>query len=480
MKQTDWKIVYTRYEGVIKKAVNLLSREAGALLIREQGVYTIYVLPCEKEGCEIPKNAFVVGCYAESETVRRFVAKEEIPEEGFLIKVIDNPNDPESRIIILTAHTECELFYAAVSFIDDYIPANAPNNGANRMPDRFFDKPIAKGSYTERPDHKTRSIFTWGHSINDYRAYIDNMARVKLNELIIWNDYVPLNIKDIIEYAHSYGIKIILGYSWGWKEISGRATEFTDDAVNSVKDLVVKEYIEHYEKSGCDGIYFQSITERQEEEVGGKYVSSVVTDMVNDIAARLWEITPDLRLLFGLHATSVRSRLDDIARVDPRIEILWEDCGAFPYAYGTSLGSDEKYKETLEFTKRLLQLRGGQGVGLVFKGVMMLDWTRFFYQHGPYVMGENSSAVADHDRRLRCDCWKLYSSEWTRVGERAQDMLRFIADNKLGEVHMCIAGTFDGGIYLPFALCAQMFRTLGTDYSQTLCAVSRRGCVSMG
>ena len=55
--------------------------------------------------------------------------------------------------------------------------------------------------YSEVPDHKRRSIFTWGHPINDYRNYIENMARLKLNQLIIWNDFVPINAKEIIDYA---------------------------------------------------------------------------------------------------------------------------------------------------------------------------------------------------------------------------------------------------------------------------------------
>ena len=37
VKQTDWKIIYASYEGVAKRAVQLLSREAGGLIIREIG-----------------------------------------------------------------------------------------------------------------------------------------------------------------------------------------------------------------------------------------------------------------------------------------------------------------------------------------------------------------------------------------------------------------------------------------------------------
>ena len=64
-------------------------------------------------------------------------------------------------------------------------------------------------------------------------------------------------------------------------------------------------------------------------------------------------------------------------------------------------------------------------------------------------------------------------------GDRAAQMLRFIKENKLGDVNMCIAGTFDGGIYLPEALCAQMFRGCGEDYPELLKKVARRVCITV-
>ncbi|MBQ8551842.1 MAG: hypothetical protein IJ428_03405 [Clostridia bacterium] len=138
---------------------------------------------------------------------------------------------------------------------------------------------------------------------------------------------------------------------------------------------------------------------------------------------------------------------------------------------------EEEYLETLEFTKKLLELRGGVGVGLVFKGVMMLDWSKFINQRGPYIMGENSEAVAAHDRSIRANARKEYSADWMRNGDRAAQLLRFIRDNKSDEVNMCIAGTFDGGIYLPMALCAQMYRSCGEDFGDILRKVARRACV---
>lgn len=476
MKQNDWKIIYTNYTGVAKRAINLLSKEAGKLLIREEMVYSIYVLPCENEGCEVSKNAFFVSLYNDSEMTKKFVASEEVPEDGFAVKVVKNPDDEEGRFVFLTAHTERELFYAVVSFLDDYIPKCIGGDNNARY-DTIFDTLLKESSYSEVADHKTRSIFTWGHSINDFREYIDNMARVRLNEVIIWNDHIPVNIDDIIDYAHSYGISVVLGYSWGWREIGNKAQEISDETIEKLKEHIIKTYREKYAPVKCDGIYFQSFTERKEESVGGKLISQMVTDMVNEVAEELWKITPNLRLIFGLHASSVRNRLNEIANVDPRIEILWEDCGEFPFDYISFVRSEEKFNETLAFVKDILELRGGQGVGFALKGVMMLDWTKKVGQRGPYVMGENADRVKDHDRRMRSKGWRKYAADWMCNGEYAYRMVQFINENQKSDTTMCIAGTFDGGIYLPFALCAEMFHANSEPFSKILQKVSRRDCI---
>ncbi len=480
MKQRDWKIVYTAYEGIVQKAVNLISREVGAHLIREEGVYRLHILPCEREGAEYPNNAFFIGRYEDSPTMQHYIEPAEVPQNGFLVKIIQNPNHTDGRLVFLTAHDDCEVFYAAVSFLDDYIPAHAPTHGSNRMPDLIFDQPLPEASYTEVPEHKTRSVFTWGHSINDYRAYIDNMARLKLNELILWNDYIPLNIHEILSYAHAYGIKVVLGYSWGWQEIGRGSKRISTDSIAKIKKSVVEEYRNHYSKIPSDGIYFQSFTEQDDDHLDGRLIADVVTDMVNEIATELWNITPSLRLIFGLHATSVCNHLEQIARVNPRIEILWEDCGEFPYAYRSFVADETDYQKTLDFTKQLLHLRGGVGVGLVFKGVMMLDWEKFVNQTGPYVMGENAASVAEHDRRIRSTAWREYSADWLQSGTRVAEMLAFIHAHRIGDVNLCIAGTFDGGIYLPQALCAQLFRCPDPNYPETLSRVLRRPCITLG
>ena len=352
MKQTEWKIIYSRYEGLQKKAVDFLSKEAGRYLIREDGVYRIHVLPCEKEGAEIEKNAFIVGLWQESETVRKFARESEIKEGGFLLKVVENPQVENGRLVIIAAKDERELFYGAVSFIDDYIPSFAPASGGVRRAEEIFDKPLATYCYSEQPLNKTRSVFTWGHPINDYRAYIENMARLKLNQLILWNDFVPVNVKDVIDYAHSFGIEVLCGYAWGWIDGCYQIKDISDERLEKLKEETIRQYEEEYAHLGCDGIYFQSFTERHDEYIAGRLIAEAVTTFVNDTANDLLKKYPNLKLQFGLHAISVKNHLDEIAKVDKRIEIIWEDCGEFPYNYLIEVQSEEKFIQTLEFTKK--------------------------------------------------------------------------------------------------------------------------------
>lgn len=481
MKWEEWKILYNTYTGMEKKAVDLLSREAGKYLIREEGVYTLYVLPCEQEGAPHSKNAIILGLYDRSTLVRQYVGEDEVEENGFLIKVMKDPACAEGRLVILTARDEQELFYAAVSFLDDYLPTHAPAFGAVRMPQQIFDAPLEEYRYREHASHKTRSIFTWGHPINDYRAYIDTMARAKLNQLIIWNDHVPVNVRDVIAYAHSYGIEILFGYAWGWIDGCNQITDISDARLQELKEQVIRHYETHYADIGCDGIYFQSFTERHDAYIGGRLIAEAVTTFVNDTAEALLQKYPRLKLQFGLHALSVHDHLDEIAKVDQRVEILWEDCGVFPYHYLPEVHSEEEFEKTLDFTRKILTLRGKEApVGLVFKGMMVLDWTRFAYQRGPFVLGNNAPEVTAHDRRLRTGGWRVFSAEWMQYGHYAQRMLQFIAENALGDVNMCMAGAFDGGMYFPYAICAQMFRTADGTYGEIMNRVARREHVLLG
>ena len=187
--------------------------------------------------------------------------------QRFMHKLVYYPENNDGRLVILTSHTEQELFYAAVSFIDDYIPRYAKQHGSNRMPDLIFDAPLTVCSYTDVPDHKTRSVFTWGHSINDYRAYLDNMARLKLNELQWDIGLAPMpqtefhsckHYNKFIEYAASAVAGIysrVEPYSRleKWEGFGLFSSNDATDWYNNIKSLIDnRDRMEAVRKKACE------------------------------------------------------------------------------------------------------------------------------------------------------------------------------------------------------------------------------------
>ena len=49
-KDRVWKVVYGTAEGPEGRALELLTSELGSIYVRDPGVYTLHVMPCEKAG----------------------------------------------------------------------------------------------------------------------------------------------------------------------------------------------------------------------------------------------------------------------------------------------------------------------------------------------------------------------------------------------------------------------------------------------
>ena len=475
-KQTAWKIVYTDFSDMERRAVELLNREAGKNIIRNTGVYTLYVLPLEKESADtkIKDNAFVVGVWDKSPLIQSLVSKNEIPPKGYFLRVMDNPANENGSIVVITGNEQADLFYGAEAFLDAYAVKFAPNGGGLFFTDNLFDMKLPIATYASAPKFATRGIFSWGHCINDYRTYLRTMARLGLNQLILWNDFTPLNAKDVVEYAHSYGIEVIWGFSWGWTSGGCKSTTSLDNEyLSNLKEQVLQKFEREYLGQG-DGIYFQSFTERKDDSIGGRSIADAVTDFVNDTAGELLKRYPTLRIQFGLHATSVKNHLSAIAKVDKRVEILWEDGGEFPFNFGNARIHDyetfnKEFEETLAFTKEILLLRGLDApTGIVYKGFMKLDWTRFAHQTGPFILGENAEEIQNHDRQIRDDAWRGLTADWLKNGAYAHRFTSLIYELTKGNVNMCMAGTFDGGTYFPQAVCAEMFWDPEREYPEIM------------
>lgn len=471
----SWKILYTNYKGLEKKAVEFLSAEIGKFINRDNGVYTLHVLPCEMVGNSAEENAVIIGTYDECDQIRALVSRDEVPENGYLICSMDNPQNPTYTYVIITAFGAQELFYGAVDFVDDCLMSLAPVSGGLRTPCEVFNHKLPVFKYNSVPTAMTRSVFTWGHSINDYRAYIANLARLKINQLIIWNDYMPLNAKDIVQYAHEYGIQLNWGFAWGW---STNCRKIDLKHLDDLRNQIVQTFLKDYDQRG-DGIYFQSFTEMEEDRIGDMLVAEAVARFVNDVSSELLEIRPDLHIQFGLHATSVRNHMSYIGMVDSRVEIVWEDCGAFPYHYLPVMIDEQDFQDALDFTEKIITLRAIGNNSFVFKGMMTMDWSKFVHQSGPYIMGIASMDQIKSDVEMLSPIWKSFQSEWMQNGKYVHSMSRYITQRTGGNVNLNIAGALDGGIWFPEALCAQIMWNCNEDYDKILEKVSKRLCVRM-
>ena len=473
MSKTNWKIVYTDYRRMEKKAVEYINAGISELLCRDTGRYVLRVIPCVQE---LPGegNVILIGQYRENREIRNYVAEAEVPQKGYLLRVLKRKEEPGCVLVIITAFDAQDLFYGAVDFINDYLTMAAPKSGGLRTRAEVFEHELPEYSHASSPMAEKRSVFAWGHTINNYRRYIERMAEMKLNQLILWNDFLPINAKDVVDYAHEYGIELIWGFPWGW---STNCSEIDLHELGKVKEQIVSLYKNVYCGAG-DGIYFQSFTELDQDRIGGRLIAEAVADFVNDVSAELYRISPELHIQFGLHATSVRDHLEYIGKVDPRIEIVWEDCGAFPYSY-TPVASEEDYLKAEEMTGALVRLREVNPIGLVYKGVMTQDWQKFVHQAGPYILGMASEKQQAHDREMLRPIWRYFQSEWCGNGKYVWRLSRKIHELTGGKVNLNMAAAMDGGMWLPVALMAELMWNCEAPYEEIFDRVAKRPCITM-
>ncbi len=383
-------------------------------------------------------------------TVHLSVRKGGVPENGYRIKV-ETPASGMQHVFI-EGDSPVSLGYGVMDFCHRYLPrARISGTVANPYYYRalFADDFLPPEEWASAPRILRRGLWTWGLAVYDWRGYLDNMARMRLNEVIIWNDFAPLNGNEIVAYAHTLGIRVIWGYAWGWD------TTMRLDTSEDATQRIVETYEREYASLGGDGIYFQSFTETSRETLDGVLIAVAVVRFVNRTASRLLEKHHGLRLQFGLHADSVKKHLDIVAGVDPRVEIIWENCGGFPYhSCAGTIGDAEAAKA---FTGALLALRPGAAAGAVFKGMTQLNWPLFKHQAGPELLGcASESAIESRLPSVR-RIWRYLSGEWLDHGEICRNIMRLYAHQAGTAVYNLVEdGLFEREIPLPAALYAEL------------------------
>ena len=478
-----WILLVDNYEGISQKAVNMLSGVISG--------YLKYVLPVKYINNVTDKeikdyNIITVGKKDTNRIIfeceSRGLLNTPQSDESYSVFVGESVFNREMQMIAISGFDNNGVLYGCMQFCNKYCGEVICRGGdlwSESFYETLFDRKLPEWKTSDTPAVKHRALWTWGHVIYDYRKYFENMARLRLNEAVIWNDRVPFNAKEVVDYAHSLGIKVIWGFSWGWGVSCEKILESFDEQVKKeLKSNVLNTYKTEYAKTGCDGIYFQSFTELQTDYVGGKCIAECVTELVNDISVELLSQYPDLHIQFGLHATSVRTHLEMLKNVDKRIHIVWEDCGAFPYSYWADDLGD--FDNTIKLTNELLTLRGNEErFGAVFKGMLKLDWNTFEHFDSPYILGERTNGFIENRQIKKNRIWKTLQASWLKNAEYVRKTIKLISDRETEPIIEALVedGMLENKIMLPVALYAELLWTPESDVLSVTEQVAQYPCV---
>jgi len=445
-----WTLLYGSFSGIQKFALEELHRSVQYFL-----PYVIETLPTPAVPQEkLQGHLLLVGTPQESLLLAELLHRQNltIPDhpEGYIIAGFASPWNSEHRVVVIAGNQPLGVLYGVEDF-------NARILATRVMPDKVTPESLRQAldeikdfAFQEQPRITWRGIWTWGHVIYDYRRLLDHLARLRLNLVTIWDDIPPVNCADVIDYAHNRGIRVFLGFPWGW----GMDFDLTIPADRQkIKEMVVDHYSRHIAPLQADGIYFQTLTEHNLLSLGGRSVAQVSCELVNEISSALFALKPDLRIHFGLHATSIREHYSDLASLDRRVTIVWEDAGTLPYTYLPTLeitGEAINYfypltfQETLEYSRKLATFRPGTPFGLVPKGWTNLDWPGEFEHHGSFLTGLRSPLFIRKRLEQITPRWARVNALWLQHYQHAIDFYRAILD--CSPVEMVVEGLIEDGL----------------------------------
>ncbi len=413
---TRWTIVYGSNEGVEAFALEELNRMVQA--------YLPYVVEVRQADSIEPEarsgHVILVGTPENHPWIADLLDKKQIrlPNHPDGITAVCFPAEENAgRMVVIAARSPQGVLYGVETF-------NSQILGSQALPEKLSPEnlraaldQLADFCVEDYPRVKERGIWTWGYVIYDYRRLLDHMARLRLNSLTLWNDMPPINADQVIAYAHSRGIQVILGFPWGW----GMDYDLSNPADRQhIEEEVLEHYRDKIASLGADGIYFQTLTEHTTTEMGGRSVAAITCEMVNQVAGRLYEAAPGLNIQFGLHATSIQDHFGDLKDLDPRVSIIWEDVGALPYTYIPKLeGWGRSFAKTIQYSSELAALRPGAPFGLVPKGWTNLDWPDEFEHHPQYLLGARAPGAIRRRAEQIQPRWEKINTLWLNHYEYA-------------------------------------------------------------
>lgn len=434
-----------RYEGkrweILFSAENTMERHALAQVQATLQRHLPYVIALRSAEQGLPpEGVHVVAmgtltCPLINDLLRRYSLKIPDGKEAYTLASVGALEPGEDRLIVLAGSDSRGLLYGAADMgveLANRITGEKPQERREQLDGlRGFAR-------TERPLIANRGIWTWGYVIYDYRRFIDNLARLRMNMLTIWNDCPPVNARDVIDYAHSRGVRVLLGFHWGWGLEGMNICQAADRA--RIKELVLQEYRANYRGLGMDGIYFQTLTEHHATSSDGLTTAKAACLLINDTARELLADEPDLYIQFGLHATSILDNYTDLADLDERVVIVWEDAGVIPFAYDAVTDPADATpappptiptpKDTIDYARRIAAFRPGCEFAMVPKGWMYLRWQDEFEHHGQFILGQRDPAFITERLAQRQRRWDQVNALWMRNYPLAAEFYRAILNDK--------------------------------------------------
>jgi hypothetical protein len=295
-------------------------------------------------------DRIVLGTAAGNPALARLLQSGFLPEpripQGYSIRCAPDPADPGRWILAVAGADPAGVLYAVRDLEHDEGRRFRSAGG------RLEATPFAR---LEHPRIEHRGHWIWGCNMPDKPAWIDNMSRWKLNELIHWDNRLPARAKEYVDFAHSRGVRVIWGFGWGWcpdwnfklppdfDRGRGEGVEMCGSSEANLRFFrreILRKVREEYAPTGCDGLYFQSFTECPKcgcPACSGRSLGELMLRFVNPIVADIKAEFPDLWLSCGIHHDF--GNFEALKELDPRCNIFWENCRA-----GTSVrGPDEDF-----------------------------------------------------------------------------------------------------------------------------------------
>ncbi len=406
-----WRLLFGIFSGVERTAVIELQK-----IVQYYLPYTLVVEPAVGDGPF--EHLVLVGTASSNSLIARLIASGHlcapVGAEGYSIALMESPWNPGHRLLVVAGMDERGVLYGAQEVAARLFCGGSLLDGFGGSERRKHLESCEPFAAQEAPVIRNRGLWTWGYPITSYRRYLDNMVRLKMNVLTLWNDQVPLNIEEVLDYAHQRGIRVILGFHWGWGHKGSLNLADSGDRLR-IQEAVLETYRTQYAHLAHDGIYFQTLTEHKDLELAGRSTAAWAVELVNATARALLTGHPGLLIQFGLHATSIGENYVDLAALDSRVTIVWEDCcGQIPYSYYPAqvVEVTADFETMLDYSRKLATFRPGSEFALVPKGWPCIRWLADFENHGSYILGEQNGLHSRERLMLRQNEWDRINAYW--------------------------------------------------------------------